>query len=163
VDRTSAVVDLLNIVAKLMKSDPHADPKTLQYLERLRQRVHAATSPPPADHRLLLPATPPAKWLDRKDRTESPIDFIRRDYSPWLGKGLTRADIRRLDKSLYAALTNWLSEHKKLPEDVDLPTKKQMNDRIVEQLGHVSVKLPADARELRRLYQLSRRRSGSRG
>lgn len=93
-----------------------------------------------------LPERAPALWRKPKETDpdfdpsddreckhpgDTPPDFIRRHYGPWLGNGLTRADIRRLDPPLYMALANWL-RHNELPTDLDLPTLKEENDRWVE-------------------------------
>lgn len=53
-------------------------------------------------------------------------------YGPWLGQGLTRADIRKLDPKLSVAITNWLSRPgNEWPADVDLPTKAEQNERLL--------------------------------
>ncbi|WP_033927323.1 hypothetical protein [Sphingomonas sp. 35-24ZXX] len=63
---------------------------------------------------------------------ETPPEFVKRVYGPWLGQGLTRADIRKLDPKLSVAITNWLSRPGNAwPEDVDLPTKAEQNERLL--------------------------------
>ena len=87
--------------------------------------------------RVSAPSEPPAIWPeDRiaiKGVLETPPDFIKRHYSEWLGNGLTRADIRRLDKPLSTALDNWLRRNP-MPDDFDLPTLKEQNSRWVERI-----------------------------
>lgn len=64
---------------------------------------------------------------------ETPPEFVKRVYGPWLGEGLTRAHMRKLDPTLYQAITNWLSRPgNEWPADVDLPTLKEQNDRWVD-------------------------------
>ncbi|WP_139797402.1 hypothetical protein [Novosphingobium sp. B1] len=63
---------------------------------------------------------------------ETPPEFVKRVYGPWLGQGLTRADIRKLDPKLSVAITNWLSRSgNEWPADVDLPTKAEQNERLL--------------------------------
>jgi hypothetical protein len=156
----SRIVSLLDEVAELMRRDPGIDRRALEYLIQLQSRIRLISSF--GSQSSVLPSRPPTKWLDRADRKESPIDFIRREYSPWLGKGLSRPFIRKLDKSLYAALCNWISENGDLPEDIDLPTRKQLNDRRLEEVGYASGGASAEQREALRLYQAARRRSSVR-
>jgi hypothetical protein len=71
----------------------------------------------------------PAKAPDYYDpaRKEGVIPFLRRVWKdPWIDQGtLTRPDLRRLDQSCEMALRNWLRQHKKLPADLQIPTKSQ--------------------------------------
>ncbi len=64
-----------------------------------------------------LPVEAPELWSDREGRKENPIAFIRRVYYPWLFRGLTRGDLRRLDPPLYQALAVWMHRH----PDEDVP------------------------------------------
>jgi len=117
-----------------------------------------------------LPAQAPALWLEREDRTESVPDFIRRVYAPWLGQGLTQAHVSHLDRSLYNALQKWLGKAGNSLEaaGVDLPSKKQMNDRQLAETfgGAVSGSVVTQAlreaspesRERMRLYHVAKRR-----
>lgn len=156
----SRIVSLLDEVAELMRRDPGIDRRALESLIQLQTRMRVVAS---SNAELGgLPTKPPARWLDRQDRQESPIDFIRREYSSWLGRGLSRPHIRKLDKSLYAALCNWTSEHGKLPDDLDLPTRKEINDRRLEEIGYASGGPSAEQREALRLYHAARRRSSGR-
>lgn len=62
-----------------------------------------------------LPASAPALWSERRTgRKVSPADFVREYYDEWLGKGLTRAHVKKLDLPLYNALAKWITRH---PED----------------------------------------------
>jgi hypothetical protein len=106
----------------------------------------------------ILPETPPEAWADRRDRRETPVDFIRRVYSPWLGHGLNQADIRRIDRKLYMSLHNWLRT-RTLPDDLPLPTLKESNDRLAGLIRSEGHPLPADGKELNRLGMVLRRRA----
>ena len=66
---------------------------------------------------------------------ETPPEFVQRVYGPWLGHGLTRAHIRKLDWTLYQAIINWQSRpQNSWPADVDLPTKAEQITRDLEAL-----------------------------
>jgi hypothetical protein len=153
---------LLNAVFGLMKQEPAFDRQTFEHLRRLRVRVRDALAARQSEFR---EAKIPKKWLDRVDKRESPVDFIRREYGELIGK-ISRPDIKRMDKSLYAALHNWISEHGELPADLDLPTKKQQNDRKLEKLGKIRSptrslwvsEMPPIVAEQLRLYDVARQR-----
>jgi hypothetical protein len=79
-----------------------------------------------------LPVTAPQTWIHDREAGENAPDFIKRVYEPWLGKGLARTNINQLDPQLYLAFNRWLSRPgNTLPDDLDLPTRKEVNDRIV--------------------------------
>jgi hypothetical protein len=115
-----------------------------------------------------LPEIAPATWKDAKQPRETPPEFIKRTYEPWLGKGLTKAHLRHLDNPLVRALDNWLRRNE-MPSDLDLPTLKEQNSRWVEKLekegygAAISTTDPNEiVREARRLQSVqSRRRRGS--
>ena len=74
---------------------------------------------------------------------DTPVTFIRRHYSRWLGPegrgvcgelALSRPDIRRLDPELDVYVRNWLKKNS-FPEDFDLPTKKEMTERRAAAAG----------------------------
>lgn len=82
---------------------------------------------------------------------ENPPAFVKRVYGPWLGHGLTKAHIRNLDPKLYTAIDNWLKKPGcEWPDDVDLPTLKEQNDRMVAALtaGSPDTKVLKDARRI---------------
>lgn len=64
---------------------------------------------------------------------ESPPEFVKRVYAPWLGQGLDRAHIKHLDATLYQSINNW-SRKNEWPADVDLPTRSEQTQRTIEQL-----------------------------
>lgn len=81
---------------------------------------------------VLIPTEAPEMYPGLRG-PESPPEFVRRVYGEWLGQGLTRAHIRKLDPVLSTAINNWLKKPGcDWPADVDLPTLKEQNDRLVE-------------------------------
>jgi hypothetical protein len=163
----ASIDKFLGIVSELMEKEPAIERQAFDHLKQLRTRIRFAIAADPSeDGSSSIPSHAPATWLARKDRSESPVDFIRREYGPWLGQGISRPDIKRLDKSLYDALCNWLSKHGPMPNDVDLPTKKEMNDRKLQEAGVLRApsrsrsvaELTPDEREKLRLYELARGR-----
>src|SRR5690606_372997 len=68
-----------------------------------------------------IPENAPELYRRRNDRSENPPGFIRRVYGPWLGAGMIRADLLKLDRPLYQALQNWLRTND-MPDWLDLPT-----------------------------------------
>lgn len=106
-------------------------------LEVLRKVVaHFDTRPSqttPAEK--ALPKAAPELW-EKRDRnvSENPVAYTRRVYGRWLGKGLTRRDLRILDPQLYRALSVWMHRH---PEDdmPELPPLSAVLDDLIERVG----------------------------
>ena len=90
-----------------------------------------------------LPEVAPLLWKNRKDRKISAIDFLKTTYAEWYGMGLTQQHIRRLDKGLYDALHQRLHFRPEERAVLDLPTRKEMNDKRLAAAG-----LPADPAEM---------------
>ena len=151
--RRLKIFGLLDEVAELLKTAPIPDSGALAQIRILQLRVLA----PEGEKSSAVPAEAPARWLERKDKSETPIAFIKRIYGPWLGQGIS-LDIKKLDRSLYLAISKWIYLHEPSPADLDLPTKEQNNSRRLHAVGKISLQLPEDAREIRRLYELARRR-----
>ncbi|SMC78077.1 hypothetical protein [Rhizobium sp. RU36D] len=80
-----------------------------------------------------IPTTAPDGRLyeNRPDRSQSAPDFIREVYAEYLDGNFTRADLRRIDPKAEMALRNWESHHRQRA-DINLPTKKELNDRLLE-------------------------------
>ena len=82
-----------------------------------------------------LPTHAPEFW-DRRDLNakENAAQFTRRVYAKWLGKGLTRRDLNRLDNKLYRALSVWVHRH---PSDAieELPPLSEAMDELIERLS----------------------------
>lgn len=67
--------------------------------------------------------------------SETPPEFVKRVYSPWLGQGLDRAHIKHIDPKLYTAIDNWTRKPgNEWPAEVDLPTRGEQTRRTIEQL-----------------------------
>lgn len=98
--------------------------------------IHATLGRQEPTPELRLPSaiTPTELWSERSERKENPVAFVRRVYAPWLGKGMTRADLRRLDLPLYRAFSAWIRRH---PEDPvsELPSLSEAIDRKIERLA----------------------------
>lgn len=113
-----------------------------------------------------LPKKAPTLWDDRIPG-ETPPQFLMRTYEPWLGKGLIKADIRRLDWKLYNSFQTWVSKNG-WPEGLVLPTLKERNDSFVAALREKQASgslnpddLPTDDASVRRMISLlGRRRIG---
>lgn len=150
---------LLNAVSDLMQRESRIDKKAFEHMRQLRVRIRFAMSD------LDRAAMAPPKWLDRADRDESPVDFLRREYLGLFGK-ISRPDIKRLDRSLYAALTNWVSKHGDLPPDINIPTKREAIEKKLNVAGDVRApsrsrrvsEMTASDVEKLRLYDLVRQR-----
>jgi hypothetical protein len=156
---------LLNAVSDLMKHEPNIDRQAFEHMRQLQVRIRFAISDSEKISDKKSALKPPAKWLDRADKNESPLDFVRREYADLFGR-ISRPDLKKLDKSLYAALSNWISKNGPLPPEIDIPTKKQVSDKKLEQAGivrapsrskRVSEMAESDVEKLR-LYDLARRR-----
>lgn len=103
-----------------------------------------------------LPTDAPELFKERKNRKESPVEFILRVYKLWLGKGLMRPHIKNLDPPLYNSLYQWLNRN---PEPSDfrllLPTAA---GRSVEYLSTPDFVLVERRRELaRRNYKKNKK------
>lgn len=89
-----------------------------------------------------LPSTAPEQWKTRDlNRRENAPQFISRVYSEWLGRGLERRDLARLDPDLYKALSVWLSRHPEDPIAVVLPPQKEKLDDLID---HLSATYPVE-------------------
>lgn len=128
--------DCAAIVRQLAKDFPAAE----------AEGPAAASAQSSAAKPLRLPKTPPETWLERdKEDMESPAEFTRRVYGAWIGRGLRRRDISRLDPPLYRALAVWVHRH---PED-DIPELVPNTDTVDAQVAKLADHMTPD--ELRRL------------
>lgn len=93
---------------------------------------------------------------------ETPPAFVQRVYGEWLGHGLTRAHIRKLDPVLYTAMNNWLKKPDcEWPAEVDLPTLKEQNTRDIQALRE-GAPVNVTLQEMRRLQGAIQRRDEGR-
>lgn len=65
------------------------------------------------------------RWSDRQERglpyKMDVYDFLEQFYLPWIAKGITRADIKRHEESLWWGIQNRLRDKKPMPEKVFIP------------------------------------------
>jgi len=115
------------------------------------------------------PEVPPEEWSKRdRGAPESPADFIRRVYGPWIGQ-LRRADINRLDRPLYLAFAQWVKRHG-LDDDLKFEDRSSIVTAELKKRGIVNPtdayqelspeqrKDPRAVGEAARLYKAARRR-----
>lgn len=95
--------------------------------------LEAALDPEKALDKNPLPNVAPATWKADKQPGETPPAFVKRVYGEWLGSGLDRAGLRKVDPALSQAIDNWSRRHE-WPADVDLPTRGEQNRRWVERV-----------------------------
>lgn len=118
-----------------------------------------------------IPVVAPKLWEGRhKDRKMNPAQFIEEVYGDWIGKGLDRAVIRRLDRGLYQAFATWVRRN-------DIPTRlvslmdENQGKRVdsmrvdselaaarIEKPSDVYLRFPNDRAAADRLYQAALRR-----
>ena len=79
---------------------------------------------------LAPPSVAPIKWKDREPG-ETPPDFIRRAYGPWLEGGLSKRVLRGLDSTLVMELNKWVRDGNEMPADIKILTLKEENDLIL--------------------------------
>jgi len=136
----------------------HAGQGVADFARRLFPELHkqySATREAPME----MPAVAPELWTGARGNPETPVDFIRRAYRPWLGNGLTRAHIRDLDPSLSTALDNWLRKND-MPGDLDLPTVSEaLTRRLAELQADPEKPTTMTLSEARRLVDTERRRA----
>jgi hypothetical protein len=158
-NRIEKISDLLSELADLMRQEDLGK-ESLHHLRQLQMRIRFAQESPPPKHieRDAIPERAPALWRDRQPRDITPIDFIRATYRESLGHGLTKAHLRSLDMTLYQALKHYLNKNK-MPEDFDLPTKREMTDRELAGAKSLSIIHSPEQRERLRLQQAARRRA----
>ena len=75
----------------------------------------------------------PTSYVNRPNRKESVVAFIRRSYRRLLDGNFTRADLRRIDPAAISALVRWERDHGRVPLDkLNLPTKQERNTRLLD-------------------------------
>lgn len=95
------------------------------------ERQAAPDALSPSGHIASLPVQAPEIYGGLRG-PETPPEFVKRVYAPWLGQGLDRAHIKHLDPKLYTAIDNWTRKPgNEWPADVDLPTRAEQNQRIL--------------------------------
>lgn len=124
--------------------------KSAMIAEQIMGRLVPESALPAPSAARPIPTQAPALWAESKQTGDTPPGFIKRHYGPWLGQGLTRADVRRLDFSLYKALDNWLRNPKnQLPDDCPLPTTREQTTEWLTRFQQAqqeggTIEVPAD-------------------
>jgi hypothetical protein len=117
-------LELTPEATKIILAVAFHDIKYAQRASREENHYVIATS----DHKfvqvpmLKLPSAPPALWKDKAARGKlNPMEFVQHYYKDWLGSGLARSHLSKLDGPLYSAYTMW--ERRQPPEVERLPAK----------------------------------------
>jgi hypothetical protein len=146
---------------------------TSKYRARFLQQARATVRAQEVEEELLkLGATPPypTKNLIRRydQRHKFPelaeldiIEFIQVVWGPWMrSRALSRAKLRELDPSADVAIQNWLNRkpRRKLPPEICLPTKKQINDEALARDPDAAFKSPELANVLAARLRRARRK-----
>ena len=161
----ASIEKLLAAAFDLMKQQPAIDAAAFEQLRQLRVRLRYAAKTAPARDEGAPPSIAPALFDERSDISEGPLAFTSRVYGPWLGKAISRADVKRLDIKLYNALYNLDHPNDEL-DRVGLFTARRLNDMKLALLGDLkrpprTLKLSdmsPPERERARLFNLARRR-----
>ena len=161
----ASIEKLLAAAFDLMKQQPAIDPAAFEQLRQLRVRLRYAAKSAPARGEAATPAIARALYEERPDKNEGPLAFTARVYATWLGKAISRADIKRLDIKLYNALYNLDHPSDEL-DRIGLFTAKTLNDMKLEGLGGLKrpprtlrlSDMSPEERERARLFNLARRR-----
>ncbi|MDR3487394.1 MAG: hypothetical protein P4M05_21120 [Bradyrhizobium sp.] len=154
---------MMQKLVDLCEQDSTINPEILSQVKMLQIELQFAFASDMTEHLTQhnVPEVAPELWLNRQDeRKENPWQFIERAYSDYLGKGLSRPDIRRLDPSLYQAFSNWKSNGGELPDNFDelLPGRKKMNSIKMQMAGMSRDLISPEAKEVLRLYHVLMKR-----
>jgi len=80
------------------------------------------------------------------------VQFLEEHYAPLIKAGqVTRVTLRKHDPSADMAVANYLRGGRQLPEGLQIPTKKELNDRALEAVDWKAVR---DSERIARLYRL---------
>ena len=127
---TQGFLDFIRKEASKSDIDDAAMSIAEQQPELLRQFQASANEAALTENEQGLPLIAPALWEERSSGREvSPADFVRIHYEPWLGNGLTRAHLGKLDEKLYAAYARQISRSpdKALKELPSEPRQKRVD------------------------------------
>ena len=118
-------LDMIDAYAKEHPGKPVAHIIKAAFSLAVPRHTEMPTSPPD------FPATAPELWRGGRNNPESPPEFLRRVYEPWIGNGLSKPMLRRLDPRLLKAIYNWEGAGNILPDDLRLPSQKHVNDLLL--------------------------------
>ncbi len=89
-----------------------------------------------------LPDLAPELWVDRKNRSETPVEFINRVYGKYLNSALTKSDIRHLDINLYWSMLKFEAAQVN-NTGIRLMTEEERNSRALKLIadagGHLDL------------------------
>jgi hypothetical protein len=100
------------------------------------------------------PLSAPELWPGARNTDESILLFISRVYDTWIGYGMTRADLEKIDPPALAALRAWERRNGRW---LVLPTTKEHNDALIKWVESVDAKVVSNAlppAEIRRVEKL---------
>jgi hypothetical protein len=126
IDQLAAIGDALDTL-----TFDYAAPKkvTLATLRELRAdldaRISFVTASRPAGYKF---RERPERYADRPDKKERPDQFFRRVYGDHARRGLTQADVRKMDPAYYNVLHVWCTRHKRKLSSFLAPSR-QSRDR----------------------------------
>jgi hypothetical protein len=132
-------------------------PNSKPELSVIQGRRGSSIAPP-------LPRKAPKKYSERRDKSESAIDFVRRVYKAWVKPKtpqeiaalaraygadtcvLHRGILRQLDEKADTAIENWTMYNGDLPPALFLPTKGFVERAIIQFAPDVALSSPRLAR-----------------
>jgi len=125
-------VDLEKVIDRRLRNwgvDSAEDRRRLT--QAIRLAAAKVTNPPPLPSKGQLPL-----YLERKKYPKlaklDVIDFLRIVWGKWIkSRVATRMVLREFDPGAERALRYWLQINKSLPDDLYIPTRKQINDELI--------------------------------
>jgi hypothetical protein len=156
-DRRLKLTSLMNELVSNAEREQAIDAGLLGSIRELQLRLQFALTSGGLTPPCPVPSIAPELFVNRPNKKENPIDFIRRVYGPWLD-ALSKDVIRRIDFALYTAYYRFKSSGGQVPTDFVLKSKKQKNDEELERRGFTTGTLDPDAREALRLLRLAKDR-----
>lgn len=100
--------------------------QSIQPIVRAIRDTEASTLPP-------IPDVAPKRYIDRPDKKQPIFAFLLDTYGAAISKGLiSRPQLKMLDKEAYYAVSAYLKKHRTLPQGIDIPTKTEVIDRMVQ-------------------------------
>lgn len=154
------IVALAAKIARLCDQTQDVSEEARALARRFQVMITFALSTEATQRTTKLPDSAPEKWLERKNKKETPFDFVKRVYAPFIGRGLTRPHIKAIDLSLYNAIKSWKSNGGSIPEDFAeiLPTKRKSIDQKLADSGLMDGSASEETKEILRLYHVAKRR-----
>jgi hypothetical protein len=142
------VVELLDEILALSESNPAFTPSVRQQFYELKRKTLSGIASREANIIPPIPDKAPELWEQRTTK-ESPADFIRRVYGPWITRrdsciaGLTMQDLLRLDSLLYKSFATWKYNNRdKSDNTLYIPSKKEVTNNMLRHYG-INLEQPA--------------------